>query len=241
MYRGHMSKEPEEIPEEHPEDAENEHAEDAGPEHPEGPQPHSSIKDFPGGDGGMSLSRFEEIQDAEARGEPLDLSDEERAEYETLKTRMAEVMDSFRRTMLEPYQGINARLQEIVRGAIRPIKFDMPQVKLPGGLIRQHDSSGLSTLRIPEPPAPTPIVTDDDLEAMAEASRERDEVQTSIRKHTFETAAAMKAMLDEMERESKEGSKRWWWVFAVALLSMLLAGFAAGPVFVEIWRALFGD
>lgn len=181
--------------------------------------------------GGMSLSRLEEIQDAEDRGEPLDLSNEERAEYEATRARIAQTMASFQRTMMEPYQAINARLQEIVRGAIRPIKFDMSPTRLPDGLIpRHHDLANLSALHVPELPGPTPIVTDDDLEAMADASRERDEVQTSIRKHTFETAAAMKAMLDEMERESKKGTTRWWWVFAVSVLTMLLAGVAALPI-----------
>ena len=248
-----MTKESDKTP-----DEDSEHSEK------DSPQAHFNIEDIMKNaryESGMTLDRMEEIEDAEQRGEPLELSDEERADYEEAKARLSEVMDSFRRNMSEPFQAINQRIRDIALGAFQPPKFTVPTVKLPPYAIPRtsvEDLIDMSQLVVrPSEPvflpysAPEPAASSEDLEQIAAAAQERHQHQEQIRDNTFNTAAVMKQMLDQMERESKRlkneseaEAKRWWWVFWVAAVTMVLAGIAAipiaGPFIAETWRTIFG-
>lgn len=207
---------------------------------------------------GMMMSRMREIEEADTRGEPLDITPEERLEYEEGKAELAEVMQSFRRRMVEPFEAINKQLMGIAVGAVRLPKMNLPQMKSPGFVppkVSAVDSlDDFQKPRLPEVLSytpPEPLIGQEELASIAEASRERDELQEQIQGNTFRTAVAMKKMLDEMENEadrvkkqSKEDTKRWWWVFVVAFLTLIFAAIAAIPImapfFDQVWKAVAG-
>jgi hypothetical protein len=207
---------------------------------------------------GMMMSRMREIEEADSRGEPLDITPEERLEYEEGQAELAEVMQSFRRRMVEPFEAINKQLMGIAVGAIRLPKMNLPKIKTPGFLppeVSAADSWDVfQKPRLPEVLSytpPEPLIGQEELASIAEATRERDELQEQIQGNTFRTAVAMKKMLDEMENEadrvkkqSQEDAKRWWWVFVVASLTLIFAGIAAIPImapfFDQVWKAVTG-
>lgn len=217
-----------------------------------------NIEDIMTTDRGMMMSRIREIEEADSRGEPLDITPEERLEYEEGKAELAEVMQSFRRRMAEPFEAINKQLMGIAAGAIRMPKMNLPKIKTPGFLPPEVSTADswdvLQEPRLPEGLSytpPEPLIGQEELASIGEATRERDELQEQIQSNTFRTAVAMKKMLDEMENEadrvekqSKEDTKRWWWVFGVACLTLIFAGIAAiplmAPFFDQVWKAITG-
>lgn len=75
---------------------------------------------------------------------------------------------------------------------------------------------------------------------MAEATQERDKRQDEIRGNTFETAVAMKGMLDAMAAEaervkaqSKTDNWRCWVIAAITVLTLLTAAIPAIPLIVS--------
>lgn len=215
-----------------------------------------NIEDIMTTDRGMVMSRMREIEEADNSGEPLDITPEERLEYEAGKAEIAEVMQSFRRQMVEPFEAINKQLMGIAVGAIRLPKMNLPEMKTLGYVPPEFNAADSSDVfqkhRLPEVPGYPPLeplIGQEELASIAEASRERGELQEQIKGNTFRTAVAMKKMLDEMENEadrvkkqSKEDTKRWWWVFVVASLTLIFAGIAAIPIlapfFDQVWKAV---
>lgn len=214
-------------------------------------EPHTDsdeFKDRMQSGGGMSLSRFEEISDAEQRGEPLELSDEECEEYEATKAKFAEVMASFRRNMAEPFQTINKQLGEIVKASFQPPKIKLPPSYSPPKLHLKNvidPDRLLGKPYIPELPTyttPAPLISEEQLDALAEASQEREERQDQIRDNTLNTAVAMKKMLDAMETEAERikdhartEKRRWWAIAIITALTLIAAAIPAIPLIVAWW------
>lgn len=198
------------------------------------------LEDIMTSESGMTLRRMREIEEADKAGDPVEISPEEREQYEAAKTELTQALEPFRKKMMEPYEGISKQLRDIAMRSFQIPKPDIPKMKSPlfdPPTLRTHDQIRADALiqksfvpQMPRHKSPEPAISQEQLDSIAEVAHERDERQGKIQDNTFETALAMQKMLDEMESESKKGATRWWWVFAVAVVTMLLAGVAALPI-----------
>lgn len=200
------------------------------------------IRTFKGDDGGITLDRMEEIEDAIERGQPLELSAEEQAQYDEAKARFSALFASLNRKMIEPFEPINRRIKDIIEATSPGHAFKVSATDLQKNLEDWTPSDLTPTRFAPTLNASQSLVSDEDLEAITEGVRERDERQEQIRDNTFNTAVAMKEMLDQMEAETtrlkgeaKTANRRWWVLAIVAGLTLLAAAIPATPMVIDWW------
>ncbi|MGV0109818.1 hypothetical protein [Arthrobacter sp. CP30] len=217
-------------------------------------EPDLNVADITTSGRGMKLSRMREIEKADNAGEPLDITPEEREQYEKAKADLSKVMRSFSQKLNEPFEGISKKLQGIIAQSVQSPKVELKKTS-PESYIPLSATRGAAQAvgdLLPKPVRPDVAgVSEEAMASMQAARRERDDRQAAIQDNTYDMAMAVQGMLTEMQtesgrvgRQSKKDTKRWWWVFGVAALTLVFAGIAAIPImapfFVDLWRYVTG-
>lgn len=199
------------------------------------PMPTFHLPERDPDDNSMSVERFEEISEAERKGEPLELSPEEQAEYEQAKQDWAETHE---------------RLRSMVSNAVRPLNplndwAKSLQSKLADSLEQQREQ--LEHVTRPEPVSnPYESLTESIRESQEEQERveaelaqaaaervQREIVQTTALQSLVEHSNSQKESLESLVKDSKgQGkiNKALVWIggatLAVSAVAAILAGIA---------------
>jgi hypothetical protein len=180
---------------------------------------------------GMSYERFEEIRKADKDGSPLEVTEEERAEYEEARASMLETMDRFRDTFSSPYKSMMQRLSSIATpglgGRVTPAA-DLPRNSAIEVNRRSAESiasySGISQETLDS----IADVKQQELER-EERNSENIELTAQVMRDMLATMDAQAVAAEERDKEAKKAAARNYWV---AFGSLLFAGLAVIAPFV---------
>lgn len=171
-------------------------------------------------DAGLPVRRVKEIQEAERAGIDLHLSDEERDQYEKSKAQIAELNARLRVTVNEALEPTNKRLKRII-ASFPSLVASMNDPKMPFEPVRPP-------IKISQPVPDIAL-----LDGMAEAADERRLQEESNARNLRDLAEAAQDILVEMDKQDRKNTKRWWWGFGVAVVTLGAAAIAAGPPVIE--------
>lgn len=174
---------------------------------------------------GMSYKRFEEIRKADEDGSPLEITEEERAEYEKARASMRETMDQFRDAFSSPYKSMMQRLSSIVTpgwaGTATPSE-DLPR-----------NSAIEANRRSAENIASYSGISQETLDSIAEVKQQELEREERNSENIEVTAEVMRDMLatmhaqavaaEERDKEAKKAAARNYWVAFGSLIFAALA------------------
>lgn len=174
---------------------------------------------------GMSYERFVEIRNADKESIALEVSAEERAEYEEARASMLETMDRFRDAFSTPYRSMLQRLSSIATpglgGRLTPVA-DPPQNNA-------IEASRRSAERI----ASYSGISQETLDSIAEVKQQELEREERNSENIEITAQVMRDMLatmhdqavaaEERDKEAKKAAARNYWVAFGSLVFAALA------------------
>jgi hypothetical protein len=172
---------------------------------------HEDLYDVIESSTGMSLARIREIEQADTSDKPLDLSAEERAQYEESKEELSKVMASLRVTLNETLEPINKRLKGIIAQSYAPIAIARPREPV---MPESHDLSSM-------------------YDGIAEAAAERSQREQTNASNIADTAMVMQELLTTVQNDSNTSTTRWWWMLGIAALTLIAAAVAAVPPIID--------
>ena len=165
---------------------------------------------------GMTMGRLIEIQEADDRGEPLDLSAGERAKYEESQTEISRITGRLKVTLNETLEPINMKIKEVIRGASPAVRFP------PEGV-----ASAPLASKFAQPVSPA------FLQEMADAVEARSNQADANARNLGTIAEALQDALEAMEGQEKVNTRRFRWTIAIAGLTFIAAAVAAGPPLID--------
>lgn len=177
--------------------------------------------------GGMTSGRYREIEEAEAEGKPLELSEEERAEYEEVRDSLKETMGQVQQAFAGNFKSMFGRLSTITNSppsSYPSINVESMRAKAIESVARQAQGSG---------------VTQEALDSIAEARRIEHDREERNSENIHVTAQVMQDMLASMseqgnqaaarDAEAKSAARKNFWL---ALGSLIFAALAVITPFV---------
>jgi hypothetical protein len=173
----------------------------------------------------MSYARFEEIRKADKDGNPLAISEAERAEYAEAWASMRETMDQFRDAFSSPYKSMMQTLSGIATprwgGTASPLA-DLPR-----------NSAVEANRRSAEYVASYSGISQETLDGIAEVKQqelEREErnsetieVTAEVMRDMLATMHAQAVAAEERDEEAKKAAARNYWVAFGSLVFAVLA------------------
>lgn len=181
--------------------------------------------------GGMTWDRYQEIAEAEAAGKPLELSDEERAEFEEGRDSLNETMGHFHQAFTGNFRSMFERLANITND--RP--SSVPTVNVESMRQKAIDSVTQQARLVSE----HSVVSQATLDSIAEAKRIEHDREERNSENIHVTAQVMQEMLAAMsdqatqaaarDVEAKSAARKNFWL---ALGSLIFAALAVAAPFV---------
>lgn len=179
----------------------------------------------------MSFHRYAEIEKADTDGVALDVTDEERAEYEEVRASTLETMGRLRESLSGSYKRMYQKLGVIGAPGVASLATPVANVT--------KNSAIEAARRHAEEAASHPGISQETLDSIAEARQQEHEREERNSGNIELTAQVMREMLAAMQeqavaaegrdKEAKKAAAKNYWV---ALGSLIFAALAVGAPFV---------
>lgn len=150
--------------------------------------------------GGMTMDRYQEIEEAEAEGKPLELSDEERAEYEEARDSLKETMGRFHEAFTGNFKSMFERLANITNTP--PPTY--PSINVESMREKAIKSVAQQAQRVVVDSG----ISQETLDSITEAKRVEHEREERNSENIQVTAQVMQDMLTAMSEQAREAAAR---------------------------------
>lgn len=174
---------------------------------------------------GMSWARFSEIEKADKDGAPLEISDDERAEYQEARSSLLDTMDRFRDSITVPYNSMFQKLGRITSSMPSSMTASATE-PVSSGASRHLQRSLANT-------TPYAVLTQETLDNIAAAKQQEHDREERNSENIGLTAQVMQEMLaamhaqavtaEERDDEAKKAAARNYWVALGSLVFAVLA------------------
>lgn len=148
----------------------------------------------------MTFDRYREIEEAEAEGKPLELSEEERAEYEEARDSLKETMGQFHQAFTGNFKSMFERLANISKSSLS-LNPSITVESMRGKAIKSVAQQSQWATR-------DPGIAQEALDTIAEAKRLEHDREERNSENIKVTAQVMQDMLATMSEQANEAAAR---------------------------------